>query len=114
MPRSCWKKNSKRQSRRPKKLRTRDGRFGISIWTEAFNRRHRRVRAEKPHALAGLIRTSMNRPLLLGHRGARASRHLPENTLASFELCLEQGCDGFEFDVHCSSDKQGVICHDAE
>jgi glycerophosphoryl diester phosphodiesterase len=53
------------------------------------------------------------RPLLLGHRGARASRHIPENTLASFELCLEQGCDGFEFDVRLSGDGLAVICHDA-
>jgi glycerophosphoryl diester phosphodiesterase len=55
----------------------------------------------------------MTRPLLLGHRGARASRHIPENTLASFELCLQHGCDGFEFDVRLSGDGQAVICHDA-
>lgn len=55
----------------------------------------------------------MNRPLLLGHRGARASRHIPENTLASFELCLQHGCDGFEFDVRQSLDGEAVICHDA-
>jgi len=52
------------------------------------------------------------RPLLLGHRGARASRHIPENTLASFELCLQHGCDGFEFDVRQSADGAAVICHD--
>jgi glycerophosphoryl diester phosphodiesterase len=54
----------------------------------------------------------MTRPLLLGHRGARASRNLPENTLASFELCLEHGCDGFEFDVRRSQEGVAVICHD--
>ena len=54
----------------------------------------------------------MTRPLLLGHRGARASRHIPENTLESFELCLQQGCDGFEFDVRRSADGQAVVCHD--
>jgi glycerophosphoryl diester phosphodiesterase len=54
----------------------------------------------------------MTRPLLLGHRGARASRHLPENTLESFELCLQHGCDGFEFDVRRSADGQAVVCHD--
>ena len=54
------------------------------------------------------------RPLLLGHRGARASRQFPENTLASFELCLQQGCDGFEFDVRLSADGQAVICHDPQ
>ena len=55
----------------------------------------------------------MTQPILLGHRGARASRHIPENTLASFELCLQHGCDGFEFDVRLSADGQAVICHDA-
>jgi len=55
----------------------------------------------------------MTRPLLLGHRGARASLHVPENTLASYELCLQHGCDGFEFDVRLSADGQAVICHDA-
>jgi glycerophosphoryl diester phosphodiesterase len=52
--------------------------------------------------------------ILLGHRGARASRQIPENTLESFELCLEHGCDGFEFDVRCSADGVAVICHDPE
>jgi glycerophosphoryl diester phosphodiesterase len=54
------------------------------------------------------------KPLLLGHRGARAFRHIPENSLASFELCLQHGCDGFEFDVRLSGDGNAVICHDAE
>ncbi len=53
------------------------------------------------------------RPLLLGHRGARAEKSVPENTLESFDLALAQGCDGFEFDVRLSADKQPVICHDA-
>jgi len=51
-------------------------------------------------------------PLLLGHRGARASREVPENTLASFELCLQHRCNGFEFDVRRSADGIPVICHD--
>src|SRR5258708_17541845 len=58
------------------------------------------------------LRTPMT-PLLLGHRGARASRQIPENSLASFELCLQHGCDGFEFDVRRSADGGAVICHDA-
>jgi glycerophosphoryl diester phosphodiesterase len=53
------------------------------------------------------------RPLLLGHRGARSSRSILENTLASFALCLEHGCDGFEFDVRRSADGEAVVCHDA-
>lgn len=54
----------------------------------------------------------MPKPLLLGHRGARASRQIPENTLESFELCMEHGCDGFECDVRRSADGIAVICHD--
>jgi glycerophosphoryl diester phosphodiesterase len=49
--------------------------------------------------------------LLLGHRGAR--RYAPENTLAAFDLALEQGMDGFEFDVRCTSNRQTIICHDS-
>lgn len=51
------------------------------------------------------------RPLLLGHRGARASANVTENTIAAFELCLEHGCDGFEFDVR-SAGSGVVVCHD--
>ena len=54
------------------------------------------------------------RPLLLGHRGARASVSVPENTLASFDLCLQHGCDGFEFDVRRTSVGVPVVCHDAD
>jgi glycerophosphoryl diester phosphodiesterase len=53
------------------------------------------------------------RPVLLGHRGARAEKSIPENTPASFDCALAQGCDGFEFDVRLSADGQPVICHDA-
>ena len=52
-------------------------------------------------------------PLLLGHRGVRGEKSIPENSLASFDLALAQGCDGFEFDVRLSADGQAVICHDA-
>jgi len=54
----------------------------------------------------------MHRPLLLGHRGARATRAIPENTLASFDLALAHGCDGFEFDVRRTADGRALICHD--
>lgn len=51
-------------------------------------------------------------PLLLGHRGARASTQVPENSLASFDLALEHGCDGFEFDVRLTGCGRCVVCHD--
>jgi len=49
-------------------------------------------------------------PLLLGHRGAR--HYAPENTIAAFDLALEHGCDGFEFDVRLTLDDCAVLCHD--
>ena len=54
--------------------------------------------------------TSTNRPLLLGHRGAR--RYAPENSLPAFDLALDHGCDGFEFDVRLTADRRAIICHD--
>src|SRR5262245_23006227 len=50
--------------------------------------------------------------LLLGHRGTRRSGPVRENTLAAFDLALEHGCDGFEFDVRLTGDGIGVVCHD--
>ncbi len=51
-------------------------------------------------------------PLLLGHRGARASVGVPENTFPSFDLALQHGCQGFEFDVRRTACGTAVICHD--
>jgi glycerophosphoryl diester phosphodiesterase len=55
-----------------------------------------------------------SRPLLLGHRGARALKSIPENTLASFDQALADGCDGFEFDVRLTADGTPAICHDPQ
>ena len=53
-----------------------------------------------------------HRPLLLGHRGARATASVPENTHASFDLALQHGCDGFEFDVRLNGCGRALVCHD--
>jgi glycerophosphoryl diester phosphodiesterase len=53
-------------------------------------------------------------PLLLGHRGSRDSRSIRENTFAAFDRAIEQGCDGFEFDVRLAKDGAAVICHNAK
>lgn len=53
-----------------------------------------------------------SRPLLLGHRGLRSrSLRIRENTFAAFDLALEHGCDGFEFDVRLTADSRPVVCH---
>jgi glycerophosphoryl diester phosphodiesterase len=49
--------------------------------------------------------------LVIAHRGASAEA--PENTLASFSLALEQGCDMIELDVRLSRDGEVVVCHDS-
>jgi glycerophosphoryl diester phosphodiesterase len=52
----------------------------------------------------------MNIPAIIAHRGA--SLHAPENTLAAFELALQQGIDGIELDVKLSADQIPVVIHD--
>lgn len=50
-------------------------------------------------------------PIIFAHRGASA--HAPENTIAAFELAIEQGADAIELDVKLSADGQVVVIHDA-
>jgi glycerophosphoryl diester phosphodiesterase len=50
-------------------------------------------------------------PLIIAHRGASA--RAPENTLAAFDLALEEGADGLEFDVRLARDGVPVVIHDA-
>ena len=52
----------------------------------------------------------MNRPLIIGHRGASAVA--PENTMAAFREAIAAGSDGIEFDVRLSRDGVPVIIHD--
>ena len=56
------------------------------------------------------LETRNSKLLLLGHRGAR--RYAPENTITAFDLALEHGCDGFEFDVRRTCDRHAIVCHD--
>jgi glycerophosphoryl diester phosphodiesterase len=49
---------------------------------------------------------------VLGHRGASA--HAVDNTLRSYQLALEMGADGIEFDVRLSADDVAVLHHDPE
>ena len=49
-------------------------------------------------------------PLVIAHRGA--NRLAPENTLPAFRKALEFNVDGFENDVHMTSDGHLVVCHD--
>lgn len=51
-------------------------------------------------------------PLLLGHRGMRGFPTVKENTIEAFDLALQHGCDGFEFDLRLTADGRAVVCHD--
>ena len=45
-----------------------------------------------------------------GHRGA--FDFAPENTLTGFQLAVDMGADGVEFDVQLTRDKEVVVIHD--
>ena len=51
------------------------------------------------------------RPLVVGHRGARA--RFPENSLPALRHALAAGADGVEIDVRLSADDVLVVSHDA-
>ena len=49
-------------------------------------------------------------PAVFAHRGA--SHYAPENTIAAFELAVQQGADAIELDVKLSADRKAVVIHD--
>ena len=54
---------------------------------------------------------TFHQPLIFAHRGASA--YAPENTLAAFNLAVEQGADGIELDAKLSADGHVVVVHDS-
>jgi glycerophosphoryl diester phosphodiesterase len=71
-----------------------------------------RPRALPPrhHALQAWLRKPKHPPLVLGHRGAR--ERAAENTLAAFDLALDEGAAGVELDVRLALDDEIVVIHD--
>ncbi len=65
-------------------------------------------------AFSGCCRLSQQharpRPLFISHRGE--SSVAPENTMAAFRYAIEHGSDGFETDIHLTSDGTVVCSHD--
>lgn len=55
-------------------------------------------------------RADGQRPLVLGHRGARHAA--PENTFEAFELAIHEGAEGVELDVRLSADRHVIVFHD--
>ncbi len=52
-----------------------------------------------------------DKPMLFGHRGYSSLE--PENTLASFQLCVEKHIPGVELDVQLCKTGELVVVHDA-
>ncbi|WP_026679209.1 glycerophosphodiester phosphodiesterase [Fictibacillus gelatini] len=52
----------------------------------------------------------MERTMIIAHRGAAGEA--PENTLAAFQLAVEQKCDAIELDVHLTKDGELAVIHD--
>lgn len=65
------------------------------------------MRAEFRSIQAGM---ASGETLLMAHRGAMVSA--PMNTMAAFELAVEQGADGIELDVQLSRDGHVAVLHD--
>lgn len=70
-------------------------------------------------AHAGLVtapsiapRPLVDKPLVIGHRGASGYR--PEHTLAAYRLAVQQGADAIDVDVESSRDHELVVLHDLE
>jgi glycerophosphoryl diester phosphodiesterase len=49
-------------------------------------------------------------PIIFAHRGASA--YAPENTLAAFELAVQQGAQAIELDAKLSTDGHVIVIHD--
>jgi glycerophosphoryl diester phosphodiesterase len=59
-----------------------------------------------------LSTSKVQAPVVLGHRGARHSA--PENTLPAFDLALQEGAQGVEFDVRLSREGEPIVIHDTD
>ena len=55
-----------------------------------------------------------NKNIVIAHRGAWKTNNLPENSIASLNKAVEEGCHGAEFDVHLTKDDILVVNHDHE
>ena len=53
---------------------------------------------------------SFLKPMVSAHRGA--CKYAPENTIASFDLAVEQGADAIELDAKLSADGKVMVIHD--
>lgn len=67
------------------------------------------LRTLKPMPMS---RVSTRKPIIIGHRGT--TDLAPENTFPAFEIALQAGADGVEFDVQRTIDGELIIFHDEQ
>lgn len=65
---------------------------------------------DRGHHGDSIFRNADGDPAAVAHRGSSA--HAPENTLAAFDLAMDQGADFIELDVQQSSDGELFVFHD--
>jgi glycerophosphoryl diester phosphodiesterase len=63
-----------------------------------------------PQKKTNLSYVDLKRPTIFAHRGSSA--YAPENTLAAFQLAVDQHADGIELDTKLTADGQVVVMHD--
>ena len=56
--------------------------------------------------------SELPQPAIIAHRGS--STYAPENTIAAFELALQQHADGIELDANLTKDGQVIVFHDTQ
>src|ERR671918_313899 len=87
-------------------VRERIARYGARVGAAGAGRRSRRA----PRRRARTAAARVSRPLVIAHQGA--SWDAPANTIAAFELAIEQGAEYVEFDVRAGPDGTLVVAHD--
>src|SRR5215831_10497595 len=75
--------------------------FGVLVMTTLYSVASVAVAADSPH-----------RPLVLGHRGA--SGYVPEHTLTSYFIAVQQGADYIEPDLVSTKDGVLIARHENE
>ena len=68
--------------------------------------------ALRPQPFPGKARLSAGK--IVSHRGEHDNRNIFENTMRAFDIALEKGVWGIEFDVRWTKDLQPVVAHDAD
>ncbi|MES2763966.1 MAG: glycerophosphodiester phosphodiesterase family protein [Bacteroidota bacterium] len=70
------------------------------------------ISCTKDPATFNLVNLNNNQISCFGHAGMGSRSIYPQNTMPSFESCLDRGADGTEMDVQITKDSVLVLYHD--